>query len=321
VLVSLVGAAAQAFAAEPSGGRAGQDARSDGVSDREDALDDATSTVEQNVTAAQPTPPQPRALNLRITAPFDFNSNARERGWNASPALEGDPEVELGWSRALSTVPLKLSIKLRADTDRFAGVPQADEDEASAAFKAQYYDATNDQALAPFVSYKSTAMFQPTFSPWTQTKNDFNLGLTKSFNFDASLRQLPPAPRSSTSAVWSVTVTASVQRRLRTPIPDSTALIGGIEVGYVPAKSWNILLGVTNTERWYDTATIRSRTVTRRDFKVEPLLTVAWEPPGDWFGSPVIALQVGFEQQISTLSRANYNQWTVGPTLSAGWKF
>jgi hypothetical protein len=97
--------------------------------------------------------------------------------------------------------------------------------------------------------------------------------------------------------------------------------MGNIELGYVPAKAWNILLGVNNTERWYDTVTFRKGSVTRRDFKVEPLLTVAWAPPGDWFGAPVLALQIGFTQQSSTVSRANYGQWTIGPTMTAGWKF
>jgi hypothetical protein len=69
-------------------------------------------------------------------------------------------------------VPLKLTAKLRTDTDRYAGVPQADEDEASASFRAQYYDAADDQALTPFIAYKNTLLFMPTYSPWKQTKND-----------------------------------------------------------------------------------------------------------------------------------------------------
>jgi hypothetical protein len=99
-------------------------------------------------------------------------------------ALEGDPEVELGWTRSLTLMPLQFSVRLRADTDRYANVSLVDEDEISGAFKASYYDAHNDQVWAPFVSYKSAAIYNPTFSPWTETKNDFALGLDKLFNFD-----------------------------------------------------------------------------------------------------------------------------------------
>jgi hypothetical protein len=165
-------------------------------------------------------------------------------------------------------------------------------------------------------------MFKATYSPWTQTKNDLNAGFTKLFNFDANLQPLPTSARSSSSPVWSLTLNASVQRRLRTPGADSTALIGGLQVGYVPAKEWNILLDVNNTERWFNPYTVRKRTTNRRDFKTEPLLTIAWAPAAAArFGSPVLALQVGFQQQSSTVTRASYGQWTVGPVMTANWRF
>jgi hypothetical protein len=84
-------------------------------------------------------------------------------------------------------VPVKISLRLRADTDRYANVSQADEDEVSGLFKASYYDSQNDQAWAPFLSYRSSVTYDPTFSSWTETKNDLTFGLDKLFNFDRDL--------------------------------------------------------------------------------------------------------------------------------------
>ncbi len=295
----------------------GQDARSDRISDQEDALDAAAAAIEQR---RKPTAP-PLGFNVRITTPLYFNSNPREVQANSATALEGDPELELGWSRSLTTLPLKLSARLRADTDRYAGVPQADEDEASATFRAQYYDAADDQALAPFIAYKNTLLFKPTYSPWKQTKNDLAIGLAKLFNFDAGLHPLPPAARSSAGAVWSLSLSTSVQRRLITPGPDSTALLTNISIGYDLAEDWDLMLGLDTTQRWFDTATIRGQTVTGREFTVEPLLTLVWASSGAASGTPIIALQIGFERRSSNLPGRSFAQWAIGPAVTASWRF
>lgn len=298
-----------------------RDDRSDRVADQSDALDAAILAEQQRATANATAPPVQKPFNIRIVAPLYYNSNAQEVRSGGSAALEGDPELELGWSRRLTSVPLALSIRFRSDTDRYANVPQADEDEMSTTFKVQYYDRDDDQALAPFVSYKATLMFDPTFSPWTQSKNDFAVGLTKAFYFDSRLHSLPISGRSGADADWGLTITTSVQRRLRIPSPDSTALTATAAVSYLPTDTLDISLGVTIRERWFDPIATSKATVARRDFKAEPLLTLIWDPSRLAAGLPQVGFQIDFEHKSSNIPAKSYNQWAVGPMISAGWRF
>src|SRR5580704_14642483 len=180
----LPSAIAQTIAANQAD-TAEQDDRSDRIQDQEDAIDAAQDTVQVQQDVAQGVPPAPQEFNFRINVPLSYNSNAEEAPSGGPAALGADPEIELGWTRSLTSVPLKITARLRADTDRYADVPRAGEDEASWSVKASYYDADNDQAWAPFVSYKGGTIFDPTFSPWTETRNDLALGFDKFFNFDA----------------------------------------------------------------------------------------------------------------------------------------
>jgi hypothetical protein len=303
-----------------------QDDRSDRKQDHEDAIDAAQDTAQNRRAGAQAAP---REFNFRINVPLYYNSNAEEVQAGASTALEADPEIELGWARSLTSLPLRLSVRLRADTDRYANLSQADEDEASGSFKASYFDVNDDQVWAPFVSYKGASIYDPTFSPWTETENDFALGFDKLFNLDGTFHRLPAAARSRGAAVWSLGLSAYVQRRLRTPDPDSVALYVVPSVTYIPSNGWNISLFLNTRERWFETSP--SMTTSRRDFEVNAILTIACDPSEALFGgggeqqkrlgSPQIALQVGFERRSSNLADKSWNQCTVGPVLTANWRF
>ena len=298
-----------------------QDDRSDRIADQSDAVDAAIRAEQQRGTANATAPPIQKPFNIRIVAPLYYNSNAQEVRSGGTAALEGDPGLELGWSRRLTSVPLALSIRFRSDTDRYANVPQADEDEMSTTFKVQYYNRDDDQALAPFVSYKATLMFDPTFSPWTQSKNDFAVGLTKAFYFDSRLHHLSGSARSGADADWGLTLTTSVQRRLRTPGADSTALMATAAVSYLPTDMVDISLGVTFRERWFDPVATSKATVARRDFMAEPLLTLVWDLSRLAAGLPQVGFQVDFERKSSNIAAKSYSQWAVGPMISAGWRF
>jgi hypothetical protein len=296
-----------------------QDDRSDRISEQEDAVDAAQDAALDRRAAGQPTPASPNVFNFRVNAPLYYNSNATEAQSGGPSALEGDPELELGWSRNLTSLPLRLSVKLRADTDRYANASEGDEDEVSGTFKASYYNAQDDQQWSPFFSYKSAAIFDPTFSPWTETKNDLALGVDKVVNFDGDFHLLPPSAKSRIAAVWSFGVSTYVQRRLRVPGPSSTAFYVVPSVTYVPAGDWTISLFGSTRERWFDSVTSGSKTTSRRDFEIEPIFTVAYDT--NLPGAPQIALQTTFERRSSNLSNKSWNQWAVGPVLTANWKF
>jgi hypothetical protein len=98
-------------------------------------------------------------------------------------------------------------------------------------------------------------------------------------------------------------------------------MLTNVSIGYDLAEAWDLIFGLEATQRWFDTATIRSRTVTGREFTVEPLLTLACAPLGVSLGAPVIALQIGFERRSSNLPGRSFAQWTIGPALTVSWRF
>jgi hypothetical protein len=331
-LLLLLPFTARQAVAQSASDAADRDDRSDRIQDQEDAIDAAHDLAQARQEAGQAIPPGPKEFTFRVSAPLYSNSNAEEVQSGGSAALEGDPEIEAVWARNLTSLPMKLSVRLRADTDRYANAPQANEDEASGMIKASYYDAGDDQAWAPFFSYKSAAIFDATFSSWTETKNDLALGVDRIINFDGGFDVLPAGARSRVSATWSLGFTAYVQRRLHTPGSNSTALYVVPSATYVPSKDWSISLYLTTRERWFDSASSTSGTTFRRDFEIEPILTVAYDPSATpfgndgaalqrRFGSPQIALQIGFERRSSNETNKSWNQWTVGPVLTANWKF
>jgi hypothetical protein len=318
LILALPHMAGRGMAASPVD-TAGQDDRSDRIQDQEDAIDATEDATQARQTAGQAVPPAPHQFNFRVNVPSYYNSNAEIVHSGGAAVLEGDPEVELGWARGLTAAPLKFSVTLRSDTDRYANAPQADQDEASLSLKASYYDANDDQAWAPFFSYRNVTTFDATFSSWTVTRNDVAVGFDKLFNFDGDFHLLPATARSRVAAVWSLGLSSFAQRRQRTPGADSTALFVVPSATYVLSKDWTISLSASTRERWFDPMTSPATMTSRRDFNVEPILTVAYDP--QFPGAPQIALQASFERCSSNLPTRSWNQWTVGPVLTTNWRF
>ena len=86
---------------------------------------------------------------------------------------------------------------------------------------------------------------------------------------------------------------------------------------YVLNEDWIASLFMNTRERWFDT--MGSPATARRDFEIEPVLTIAYDPKLP--GAPQIALQASFERRSSNLPDKSWNQWTIGPVLTASWRF
>jgi hypothetical protein len=324
---ALEGAGGQAMATFPTGGSdaAARDDRSDRIEDQKSAIDALNSAAQNREPAATSIP---RQFTFNLNVPLYYNSNANEIPSHRPAALEGNPQIELGWRRNLT--PLQFSIRLGADADRYITVPEAQGDQTYGSLKAAYYDPGNDQAWAPFVSYKNTLIFSATFDPWTETRNDFAVGVDKIFSFDRGFHELPTSGRSRVDAVWVLGMSAYVQRRLRTPGPDSVAVYVVPSVMFAPTKEWSVSVFVNARERWFDSIPSGAMTISRQDFEVNPILTIAYDPsgplsgsevPARFLGTPQIALQIGFERRSSNLTQKSWSQWTVGPVLTASWRF
>jgi hypothetical protein len=285
----------------------------DEQSDRTEHLEGA---IDATLDAAQAkaAPAISKEFSVGINAPLYYNSNAAGHA-----SLEGNPEIALGWSPNLTMLPLKPSVKLKASVDRYTNVPQINQDQASVSFNLPYHDANNDQAWSPFFFYKRESIYAATFSPWIATKNDFALGTDKVFNFDADFRLLPAAPNSGSDATWTLGVTEYVQRRTRSPPPGSLAVYVVPSATYTPSAEWVILLSMETSVRWFDQLLAKA---SRRDVEIEPVLTIGYDPSNFLgHGAPQIALQIDYDRHLSNLPRKSYQVWSVGPVLSAKWKF
>jgi hypothetical protein len=162
----LLGAVPAAIAASPTDPLA-----ADQQSDREEILQDAIDAAfdaAQARKAAQAPRAVPKEFSVRINAPLYYNSNVLL----GQSGLESNPEIALGWSPSWASLPFKPGVKLKAGTDRSTNVPQASQEEASGSFRLSYYDAGDDQAWAPFFSYKLEAIYGATFSPWLEQSRE-----------------------------------------------------------------------------------------------------------------------------------------------------
>jgi hypothetical protein len=88
---------------------------------------------------------------------------------------------------------------------------------------------------------------------------------------------------------------------------------------YVANKDWTVSLYVGARERWFDSVTSGTTMPARRDFEIEPIVTIAYDTSLP--GAPQIAIQASFERRSSNLSNKSWNQWTVGPLLTSNWRF
>ena len=250
-----------------------------------------------------------------------YDSNAQELQRGASSALEGNPEATFGWKHPIGSLPFTIGVQLAANADRYANVAQADGDEATAKVRLQYYDRSDDQALAPFVWYQGALMFDATFSPWTETEQDVAIGLEKTFNFTGGFHALPRSAQSAEHAVWNIGTELSVQRRWRTPGPDSTALVAKLGVNWMPVAAWTVSVSAEAKRRWYEALMLANRPVARRDFMIEPIMTLLWDSGVASFGSPQLAVQVAFDRQSSNAPGRSFSGWSIGPILTVAWRF
>ena len=268
----LLGELSDAMAASPTDSAA-RDGQSDRIRDLEDAIDAAQDAAQERRAADLPTPSAPREFNFRVTAPLYFNSNPKEVQSSGPSALEGDPELELGWGSSLTSVPLKISVKFKADTDRLVRVPEAGEDEFSGSFKISYYNAQNDcRHGSPFVSYKGSAEYEATFSlPGSRPRTTSCSGLDKVFNFSmAAFIRYPPCQHEAgrTCRLEPRCQFLYVQRLPARACGSQfhCALRRCLCSLYAGQRLDRLAVHEGTRERWFDTVTSSTTTTSRRDF-------------------------------------------------------
>jgi hypothetical protein len=264
---------------------------------------------------------------LNGLVPLNFDSNPLELG-SGSPASWGTfPVIDLSAAAALGDLPFRVSVSARSEFKRFSNTSDADIDRLTFSGRVQYVDPTNDQAFSPYFAITPRFSYLPTFSDQTEARQDFNLGINKSFHFDGSLQPVPIAADTSAETVWSFGLTAFVQRRLRQPQLSSDALGLIPSVTWAISKDWNASFGVELLGRWYEPDRFGQ---TSRDWEVLPIVTLEYIIPASLFasenvantlGRPAIDLQGSRLEVWSTVPGVSFNQWEASATLKVGWRF
>lgn len=327
--IALVSAAGRVAAQRSDAHEAGNSARTDamfGTPDRyapvpPDNIFATTPGLEQQARRS--------TFTLNVLAPISYNSNADltpSGGTAGQNSAEFSPIVGLSWSTPVFDLPLRFTGNARAEVDRFTQVPGADFDKVALAGRLQYVDPNNDQAYSPYFVYAPRFDFDPFFRERFATRQDLNLGVNKTFNFDANFRRVPFSANTLDETVWSFGMTVFGQRRFRDPQPSSWALFVIPSMTYVISESWNVSLGIEVMRRWFDPY----QGFSEAEWFIEPIATLEFVLPESWFGSarnaalfgrPAIDLQMAYEQNWSNIPAFSYSAWHVGAALKLGWRF
>jgi len=268
-------------------------------------------------------------FSFNVLAPIFFNSNANLTPSGvpgATNSAEFSPIIGLGWSTPVFDLPLRFTVGVRAETDRFTQTPGMNFDKIGLTGRLQYVDPTNDQAYSPYLVYAPRFDFDPFFQERFTTRQDLNLGFNKVFNYDGNFRRVAFSGDTLADTIWSFGVTAFAQRRFRDPEPSSWAFYLIPSLTYLISEQWNFSLGAEFLHRVFD----QYQSFTEAEWFIEPIATLEFVLPAIWFGSsrnatlfgrPAIDFQVAYEQNWSNIPTLSYSTWHVGAALKLGWRF
>jgi hypothetical protein len=325
------------FAPLPALGQAAS-GRSDAGIDADDARTDAllgtfnlaTPSPADNLYATAPGAEQQVAPQVRLNAlaPINYDSNPLERGagspgsWGTFPVANLSVVTPLGQG-----LPFRLTVSVRSQFKRFFGEPGADVDRLALSGRIQYVDPANDQAWSPYFAITPRYSFLPTLAYEIEARQDFNLGIQKSWHLDGSFQRIPVAPDTSTETVWSIGVTAFAQNRQRQPQLSSNALFLIPSASWVISETCNANLAVEFLGRWYERDQFGEAS---HDWEALPIATFEYIIPAELFGSgnmakllgrPTIDVQGSHLNVWSTVPGVSFNQWEASATIKVGWRF
>jgi hypothetical protein len=319
-------------------------ARLDAQSDSEDALRDAmlatpnaaTPTPLSNLYATAPGLEKQIAVpqvSANVLLPLGWNSNADEVSHGGTASGEASPFANLSWATPVGTLPLRVTLSGFAESDRYFRTPDFNLDKTGLSARLQYVDPNNDQAFSPYFTFAPRWDFLPIFENQISARQDFNLGFNKRFNFDGNFRQIPFAPDTSASTVWSLGLTAFVQRRLREPQVSSDAAFLIPSASYVISNSWNANFAVEVIGRWFDQPSFfwfdqNSLGLATRDYEVHPIFTLEYAIPAQFLGGernarllgrPALDFQASYLRVWSNALVGGFEQWKGIAALKMGW--
>jgi hypothetical protein len=267
-------------------------------------------------------------FRLNFLAPLNYDSNPLELGAGSDSSWGTFPVANLSAAAPLNdSLPFRVSVNGRSEFRRFFDNSDADVDRLTFSGRIQYVDPHDDQAWSPYFAITPRFEYLPTFSDQREARQDFNLGVQKSWHLDSSLQLIPTAADTSADTAWSFGVTAFAQNRQRQPQLSSDALVLIPSVSWAISKNWNASVVVEFLGRWYEPDSLGEAS---HDWEILPIATVEYIIPPDLFGGdtvarllgrPAIDLQGSHLKVWSTVPGVAFNQWEASATLKVGWRF
>jgi hypothetical protein len=287
------------------------------------------------------TPDQPEPLSrppvtLNFLGPVDYYDHTGT-GSAAGVALEGTPELKLGFLELLHGTPFQLSGFLDEDSDRYTGAP-ANMDKLDGQIRIDLVGSQafpDRQAPTPYVSYSPQKAFDPFFSTEIKVTQDFAWGINKLWDFLPSGKQCDG--RYNCYPTWELGLQVGGQHRLVSTGAGSNALILSpsikweqVSMSDFPGWDFDTMgqlsasVGITITRRWYSELS----GVSEQTWAFSPIATAVWVLPKPWFGAwaalvgtPELDFQAAYNHQQSNVTKDTYHQWAVGPVFRSVWTF
>ncbi len=311
-----------------------QDSNSDAQDARIDALfgtpNEETPAPLSNLYATAPglerqIPAAQWRVNALAPLSFDTNPSLSSRGGGST--LATSPFGGVSWAAPVPNLPLRVTLSASTFLNRYFNASTFDNERISVSGRLQYVDPNNDQAFSPYFAIAPRWDYVDAYSDQVSARQDFNLGFNKRFNFDGSFQPVPASGNTAAATVWSLGMTAFVQRRLRQPQLSSSALFVIPSLSYVLSKDWNASFAVEVLNRWFDQNAVGQM---RNDLEATPIATLEYVIPaailgGDRFaallGRPALDMQGSYLKVWSSAPGIAYDQWEAQTVLKMGWRF
>jgi len=281
------------------------------------------------------------SLNVSLPMSYDWNADMMSSG--GANTFEGTPDLRGGVSIGLTEV-LAFSASIDGSVDRFGHPKTLNGDTLAGKARLQYTTGDADQDFQPFVGYSPRMGFEPTFSKEKGFTQDLSAGFDKAWKYRINGERIPREDTGNRATVWELGLTGMASRRLpNIGTPSWSAMVlptinydvlnhSDLDPEYTDVGlHMNASLGVGISRRWTDAVDGVSVTA----WTYNPIFTLDIAPPLAWFpgqnekvkddlrgslGAPVVEFQFAFAHG-SKNPGPSYNEFTLGPSLKAAWKF
>lgn len=231
--------------------------------------------------------------SIDVSAPISFTDNAEVAHMGGHDTWHSDPGVDIGWSAKFAEV--KISAKLSADTDRYLShSKENDSDTVKTQMKLEFN--AND-TVVPYVLYKSTLLFAPTFSNRSEAFNDFSAGVVASGG--------------------NVALDLSGGKRLADKGLDSWFVRLSSMLIHECGDEFSLVFNPTVQRRVYGHSG-------RKDINVSVIVSGAYTPAwinAGFLSGGEIDFSYNFTRNLSNKRLSRFTQNDAGPSVGFQWKF